>query len=278
MALSINIKGTIVHFGQPKVMGILNATPDSFFKDSRHIHIDSALRKAESMYNEGADFIDIGGYSSRPGASEVSVQEELDRVIPVIEAVSKQLELWISVDTFRSQVAKEAVDNGANLINDISAGDDDPEMLKVVSQLNVPYIYMHKKGSIQHMQDSPSYENVVDEVLGYLKQRKEECLRQGITQLIADPGFGFGKSLSHNYQLLTHLEEFKQLELPLLVGISRKSMINKVLDTKAIEALNGTTFLHAFCLQNGANLLRVHDVKEAKQACLLWAAVSENQK
>ncbi|MFY0643752.1 MAG: dihydropteroate synthase [Bacteroidia bacterium] len=275
MALSINIKDTIVHFNQAKVMGIINATPDSFYKASRTKNMDNAITKAESMLNDGADFLDIGGYSSRPGAPQVSLQEELDRVIPVIQTISANVDAIISIDTFRSEVAREAVNHGASLVNDISGGEDDSNMLATIAELDVPYIFMHKQGSIQDMQTSPHYDNVVEEVFQFLLDKKKECMNMGVVQLIADPGFGFGKSLAHNYTLLNELEKFKELDIPLLVGISRKSMINKILDTKAIEALNGTTFLHALCLHNGANILRVHDVKEAKQACLLWQAYAD---
>ena len=276
MSLSINIKGTILDFSIPRVMGILNVTTDSFYDGGKYIDIDSACAKAEIMVKQGASIIDIGGYSSRPGALDISVQEELDRVIPVIERLSKSVDAYFSVDTFRSDVAKQAVDAGAHIVNDISSGDDDEAMLSYIAQHDIPYIAMHKQGRPQNMQDNPEYRDVSTEVYEYLLSKITRLRQLGAKNLIIDPGFGFGKTLAHNYELLNNLQLLQELNCPILCGVSRKSMINKVLKIKAAEALNGTSFLHAFCLQGGASILRVHDVKEAVECIKLWQAVQDN--
>lgn len=250
-------------------MGILNCTPDSFFDGGKYTGVDAAIAHAKSMINEGAHVIDVGGASSRPGAKEVSSQEELKRVLPVINEL-KDLPVYLSIDTNKAEVADAAVAAGAHIVNDISAGDDDPEMIATVAQHNVPFIAMHKQGSAATMQKAPHYENVVSEVFAYLLKKRNECYAAGITDVIIDPGFGFGKTLDHNYELLRNVSHFKQLDCPLLIGISRKSMIYKALNIEAQDALNGTTFLHYPALQAGANILRVHDVKEAVQAIQLY--------
>ncbi len=270
MTRSINIKGTLLDFSKPRVMGILNVTPDSFSDGGRYNAMDGALKHAEKMWREGADILDIGGYSSRPGAADVSVQEELDRTISVIEKLMSEFSPIISIDTFRSEVAEEAVKAGAAIVNDISAGDDDERMIALVARLKVPYIAMHKKGKPQTMQQNPTYENVVREVVDYLLAKKLECLEAGIVDFVIDPGFGFGKTREHNFELLKHFNQLQLLNVPILAGVSRKSMIWKTLEIKPDEAVNGTTFLHAFALQGGANILRVHDVKEAVQCVKLW--------
>lgn len=270
MQLSFNIKGTLLDLTEPRVMGILNTTTDSFFDGGLHTTMDNALYKVEAMLRDGAYIIDVGGYSSRPGADEVPISLELDRVVPVVEAIKSRFEVFISVDTFRAEVARQAVNAGALIVNDISAGDDDEAMLATIGELEVAYIYMHKQGNAKTMQINPHYEDVVSEVYDYLEAKAVECRKHGIFALIADPGFGFGKTVEHNYSLLRNLERFQNLDVPLLTGISRKSLINKVLGTKPQNALNGTTFLHAFCLQGGAKILRVHDVKEAMQCVALW--------
>jgi dihydropteroate synthase len=270
MTRSINIKGTLLDFSKPRIMGILNVTPDSFSDGGRYNAMDGALKHAEKMWQEGADILDVGGYSSRPGAADVSVQEELDRTILVIENLMAEFSPIISIDTFRSEVAEEAVKAGAAIVNDISAGDDDERMIATVARLKVPYIAMHKKGWPQTMQQNPTYENVVGEVVDYLLAKKHECLEAGIVDFVIDPGFGFGKTREHNFELLKHFSQLQLLNVPILVGVSRKSMIWKTLDIKPTEAVNGTTFLHAFALQGGANILRVHDVKEAMQCVKLW--------
>ena len=274
MIRSINIKGTLLDFSKPRIMGILNVTPDSFSDGGRYNTVDAALKQAEQMWKQGADIIDVGGYSSRPGADDVSVEEELDRIIPVIEKLMESFNPVISIDTFRSEVAEAAVIAGAAIVNDISAGDDDGNMIPTVARLKVPYIAMHKKGTPRTMQQHPEYEDVVSEVLNYLLHKKKQCLDAGIVDFIVDPGFGFGKTREHNFELLKHFSQFKLLDSPILAGVSRKSMIWKTLDTKPADAVNGTTFLHAFALQGGADILRVHDVKEALQCVMLWEKLS----
>ena len=270
MKRSINIKGTALDLSIPKVMGILNVTPDSFSDGGQFSSVETALNQAVRMQEEGASIIDVGGYSSRPGADDVTVQEEIDRVSPVIEKIAKESEIYISIDTFRAEVARQAIRAGAHIINDISAGEDDNTMLSTVSALGVPYIAMHKQGVPLTMQVNPNYDDVVNEVYGYLKSKVLECRSAGIADIIIDPGFGFGKTIEHNFQLLSSLSKFQEIDVPLLAGISRKSTIYKTLDVLPNEAVNGTTFLHAFALLGGANILRVHDVKEAMECTKLW--------
>lgn len=270
MIRSINIKGTLLDFSKPRIMGILNVTPDSFSDGGKYNTMDAALRQAEQLWKQGADIIDVGGYSSRPGADDVSLDEELDRTIPVVERLTAEFNPVVSIDTFRSKVAEEAIKAGAAIVNDISAGDDDEEMIPTVARLKVPYIAMHKKGTPRTMQQYPEYEDVVSEVLNYLLHKKMQCLDAGIVDFIVDPGFGFGKTREHNFELLKHFSQLKLLDVPMLAGVSRKSMIWKTLDIKPAEAVNGTSFLHAFALQAGAAILRVHDVAEAVQCVKLW--------
>lgn len=269
-AFSINIKGELFLFDRPKVMGIINVTPDSFFDGGQYNNVDSALKQAEKHLTEGADFLDIGGFSSRPGADDVSFNEELKRVIAPIEAIAKEFpKAIISIDTFRSKVAESAINSGAHIVNDISAGEDDAAMFEMVAKLQVPYIIMHKQGSPKTMQQNPEYSNVVVDVAKYLSQRILKLNELGVNDIIADPGFGFGKTVEHNYDLLNQLDHFHHLDVPILAGVSRKSMINKVLGTKPENALNGTTVLNTIAVQKGAHILRVHDVKEAVQAVKL---------
>jgi dihydropteroate synthase len=256
-------------------MGILNLTPDSFFEGSR-VPTDkkSVLEEAEKKIKEGADFLDLGGYSTRPGAADISIEEEIARVIPAISEIKKNFpDTLLSVDTFRSQVAKAAVEAGAELVNDISAGNLDPEMLPLVAQLGVPYIAMHMKGSPQTMQTETSYTDLVPDVLAYFGEKIEQFRKFGIKDVIIDPGFGFAKTREQNFELLRNLSSFKRLGLPILVGLSRKSMIYKTLEISANEALNGTTALNMFALLQGADILRVHDVKEAKETIELAAQI-----
>lgn len=268
---SLNIKGKIFDLSTPKVMGILNITPDSFYNKSRTTSIDDALRKTEQFLNEGASFIDIGGYSSRPGALDISADEELSRLIPIVEAINKNLpEAIISIDTFRAKVAHKTINAGAHLINDISAGDIDAEMFNTVAKLQVPYIFMHMQGNPQNMQQNPQYEDVVLDVIDYLANKVTQLKALNVHDIILDPGFGFGKTIEHNYQLLNQLEDFKIFKLPILAGFSRKGMIHKVLGTDATQALNGTTVLNTIALQKGAKILRVHDVKEAVECVKLF--------
>lgn len=267
---SINCKGTLLSLETPLVMGILNVTPDSFYDGGKFYSKDSLLPQVEKMLQQGAAIIDIGGYSSRPGASEVSETDELSRVIPAIEQIIKQFpNTIISIDTFRALVAQQAVQSGASLVNDISAGDDDPLMLKTVAKLGVPFIAMHKKGSPQTMQLNPNYQDVTVEVLDYFIKKVKQCTDEGIVDIILDPGFGFGKTIEHNYSLLKNLETFKMLDCPMLVGVSRKGMIKNLLNISSDEALNGTTVLNTIALTKGAHILRVHDAKEAVEAVKL---------
>jgi len=247
-------------------MGIINVTPDSFYDGGKTTNLKEILDQTERMLIEGATFIDIGGYSSRPGAEVISETTELERVIPTIEAILKKFpKTIISIDTFRSTVAKISVESGASLINDISGGSLDTDMLATASNLKVPYIMMHMRGTPQSMAKQTNYENITIEVLKYFSQKLAQARATGINDIIVDPGFGFAKTRQQSFELLNNLELFKQLEVPYLVGISRKSMIYKTLETSANEALNGTTALHSVALLKGASILRVHDVKEAKE-------------
>lgn len=252
------------------VMAILNITPDSFFDGGVNNTETAWLQKVECSIRDGAGIIDIGAISTRPGAAEVSQDQELERLIPAIKSIVKHFpEIVISVDTYRSAVAQAVIDEGAGMINDISGGTFDPEILSIVANARLPYIVMHIKGTPGNMQSNSEYNDVTVEVTDFLKQQTEKALQAGIQQVIWDPGFGFGKTVEHNYQLMKDLNLFKASGHPLLVGISRKSMINAILSTKPTEALNGTTVLNTFALLNGANIIRVHDVKEAVQAVKL---------
>jgi len=267
---SLNVKGRLIDLSKPKVMGILNITPDSFYSSSRTKSVSEALSQAEKFLQEGATFIDIGGYSSRPGATDISADEELHRLMPVVEAISKMLpEAIISIDTFRAKVAEETIYAGAHVVNDISAGDMDAKMFETVARLQVPYIIMHMQGTPQNMQQNPTYQNVTLEVVDYLAKKIAKLRSMKIHDVIIDPGFGFGKTIAHNYQLLNEMEAFKIFKLPILAGFSRKGMIHKVLGIAAAEALNGTSVLNTIALQKGAGILRVHDVKEAVECVKL---------
>jgi dihydropteroate synthase len=271
---TINCNGILLDLEIPRVMGILNVTPDSFYDGGRYQEKESILAQVEKMVTEGADIIDIGGMSSRPGADIIGIDEELKRVIPAVEAVSKRFpETVISIDTIHSKVAVESIGAGAHLVNDISAGKMDDKMYETVARLGIPYILMHMQGRPSDMQEQPVYEDVVQEVLDFFIQETGQLRALGVKDVILDPGFGFGKSVDHNYQLLKKMEAFQILDCPLLTGVSRKSMINKVLNISPREALNGTTALHMVALMNGSQLLRVHDVKEAKQTVRLWQAL-----
>ena len=261
---SLKIKNIPYSITRPQVMGILNTTDDSFYDGGKYHTIDKALFRCEDMLHEGADIIDIGGQSTRPGADLITENEEIRRTAPVIDAIIKRFpNCIISIDTFRAAVANHAVRAGAAIINDVSAGDDDEDMVKTVSRLQVPYIAMHKKGLPKTMQDQPHYENVLQEVKSYLENKVKLYQNAGIEDIVLDPGFGFGKTLDDNYHLLKHLETFHTLNCPLLVGVSRKSMVWKLLSTEPSKALNGSTALHMLALAKGAHILRVHDVKEA---------------
>lgn len=270
--ITLNLKGKLTTLDTPKIMGIINVTPDSFYERSRRKSIDGVLKKAQQMIEEGADYLDIGGYSTRPGAAEVSVTEEINRTVPAIEAIHSEFPyIPISVDTFRSVVAEEAINNGASVINDVSGGTLDPTMHDTVARLKVPYILMHMRGTPQNMTELANYDNVTVEVMKELQQQIVTLRQKGIADIIIDPGFGFAKNISQNFEMLRNLLHFSSFELPLLVGISRKSMIYKSLGISPEEALNGTTALHMIALQFGAHILRVHDVKEAKEAAKLYS-------
>lgn len=251
-------------------MGVLNCTPDSFFDGGKYKDERAVLVQVEKMLGEGATFIDVGAYSSRPGAEHIPEKEELGRIVPIVDLLLKEFpDILLSVDTFRSKVAKVCLENGAALINDISAGKLDETMLMTIARHQVPYIMMHMKGSPQTMLQQTTYEDLPGEILYYFSDRVAAARTLGINDIIVDPGFGFAKTIKQNYDLLRQLELFQTIDLPILVGLSRKSMIYKVLDTDAAGALNGTTALHMYALHKGANILRVHDVKEAKECITL---------
>jgi dihydropteroate synthase len=271
---TLNCNGRLLVIEQPIVMGIINATPDSFYSASRQATVDAALAKAEQLLSEGAVILDIGGQSTRPGSQQIDVAEERTRVLPLLEAISKRFpQAFISVDTYHSELASAAVAHGASIINDISGGLFDAAMLDTVASLQVPYICMHLKGTPGTMHEIPKYENLVQEVLDHFIQRIEACRQAGIVDIIIDPGFGFSKTATHNFELIKNLELFAMLKKPLLLGISRKSTIYKTLEIPVEESLNGTTVLHTAGLLKGANILRVHDVKEAMQAIKLCSLI-----
>jgi dihydropteroate synthase len=267
----INCKGRLIDLSIPKVMGILNITPNSFFDGGKYKNESDIISQVEKMLTEGAHFIDIGAYSSKPGAPFVSEQEEIERIVPVIELLLKHFpDALLSIDTFRAEVAKASIDNGAAIINDISAGELDGKMLDVIAQYNVPYIMMHMRGNPQTMQNLTKYDDIVKEMLFYFSEKVSKARSLGINDLIIDPGFGFAKTTDQNYEVLQKMALFNLLELPVLAGVSRKSMIYKTLNITPLEALNGTTFLNTIALVKGAKILRVHDVKEAVECVTLF--------
>lgn len=268
---TLNCSGKIVSLASPVVMGILNVTPDSFFDGGRYTASGAIMARAETMLQEGATFLDIGGYSSRPGAAAIPAEEERSRVIPAVKALRRAFpDSLISVDTFRAAIAEEAVNEGANLINDISGGDLDAAMFETVSRLKVPYILMHMRGNPQTMSGLTQYEDIILELVTYFEQKTAALHARGVTDIILDPGFGFAKTIDQNYEVLRRLDDFKVLGLPILAGLSRKSMTYKLLGVPAAEALAGTITLNTIALMHGANILRVHDVKEAVQTVKLF--------
>jgi dihydropteroate synthase len=268
--MTINCKGYLIDLSQPKIMGILNITPNSFYDGGKYKDELQILNQVERMLQDGATFIDVGAYSSKPNAEFVSEAEEISRLIPIIKLLIKKFpNILLSVDTFRSQVAKLAIENGVAMVNDISAGMLDKKMIETVAKLQVPYIMMHMRGNPQTMQSLANYEDVVKEMIFYFSERIQLARSFGMNDILIDPGFGFAKTLEQNYEVLQKLELFSILELPLLAGISRKSMIYKTLENSAEEALNGTTVLNTIALQKGAKILRVHDVKEAVECVKL---------
>ncbi|CAM1373943.1 dihydropteroate synthase [Tenacibaculum xiamenense] len=265
--MTINCKGTLIDLSVPKVMGILNLTPDSFYDGGKYKNEKEVLSKVEQMLHEGATFIDIGGYSSRPGAKHISEEEELNRVVPIVSLLLKEFpEIVISIDTFRSEVAEEAIQAGAAIVNDISGGKMDEEMFAKVAELQVPYILMHMQGTPQNMQSNPSYSDIVKELISFFSEQLFKLRALKVNDVIIDVGFGFGKTIEHNFELLRKLELFSSLEVPILTGVSRKSMLYKTLGITASEALNATTVANTIALLNGTNILRVHDVKQAVEA------------
>lgn len=265
--MTINCKGTLVDLSSPKVMGILNITPDSFYDGGKYKDEIAILKQVEKMLEEGATFIDVGAYSSRPGAAHISEEDELKRIVPVIDLLIKNFpEIIISVDTFRSKIATETINSGAAIINDISGGTMDSKMFETVAKLQVPYVLMHMLGTPQNMQKNPVYEDVVKDIISFFAKQIFDLHQLKLNDVIIDVGFGFGKTIDHNFEILKNLPLFKSLDAPILAGISRKSMLYKTLDISAKEALNATTSANTIALLNGANILRVHDVKEALEA------------
>ena len=274
----INVNGSLLDLSQPRVMGILNVTPDSFYAGSRTQTEAEIVRQVRQIVSEGAAIIDIGAYSSRPNADNVSSREEMERLRMGLKILFEiQPDAVVSVDTFRADVARMCVEEyGVAIINDIAAGEMDTDMFHTVAALNVPYIMMHMQGTPQSMQQHPHYDNLLKEVFLYFARKVQQLRDLGVKDIILDPGFGFGKTMEHNYELLSHLEEFRIFELPLLVGVSRKSMIYRLLDITPQEALNGTTVLDTICLLKGADILRVHDVKEAVETVRIVQAMRNN--
>ena len=275
--ITIDCNSKLLDLSTPAIMGILNLTNDSFYDGGQHNSRKKALLKTEKMLDDGAKIIDIGAYSSRPKAKHISLDEEWQRIEKTLQIINKKFpQAILSIDTFRSEIARRSVDNGADIINDISAGNLDQQMFDTVADLNVPYIMMHMQGTPQNMQDNPHYDCIEKEVANYFLNKVKTLQQKGLSKIIIDPGFGFGKTLEHNYQLLNNLEELHTQELPILVGISRKSMVYKVLETDAKNSLNGTTAIHTLCLSKGASILRVHDVKEAVE-CVKLINFAKNQ-
>jgi len=274
----INCKGELIDLSIPKVMGILNVTPNSFFDGGKYKNEQEIILQVEKMLAEGADFIDIGAYSSKPSAEFVTEQEETERIVPVIELILKHFpNALLSIDTFRAEVAKASIESGSAIINDISAGELDDKMFDVIAKYNVPYIMMHIRGNPQTMQSLTQYDDIVKEMLFYFSEKVQKARSMGINDLILDPGFGFAKTTDQNYEVMQKMELFNLLELPVLAGISRKSMIYKTLNSTPQEALNGTTFLNTIALTKGAKILRVHDVKEAVECVILFNKINSNK-
>ena len=274
--MTINCAGKLVDLSTPKIMGILNVTPDSFYDGGVHNSDKKILNHVEKMLNDGAVFIDIGGYSSRPNAINIDENEELNRVVPALELVNNKFpETIISIDTFRSKVAETCLNSGASIINDVSAGEMDKKMMKIVGKYNVPYVMMHMKGNPQNMIRKTNYDDMLKEIIKYFSKKINQAVSYKINDMIIDPGFGFAKDLKQNYDLLSNIDLLKILDKPIMVGISRKSMIYKSLKTNAKESLNGTTVLNTVSLIKGASILRVHDVKEANECIKLISALNK---
>ena len=273
---TLNCKGRLLPIEKPLIMGVINATPDSFYSGSRFTGLDDVIQIAGKMLDQGADILDIGGQSTRPGSNQIPADEEMERVIPAIAAVAKKFpNAFISIDSYYSKIVRAAIEAGASIVNDISAGTIDDKMISTVAALSVPYILMHMKGTPQTMQQNAEYENVTREVLDFFIAKTHELKQAGIVDMIIDPGFGFAKTIEQNFELLKNLSVFKMLDKPILLGVSRKSTIFKTLGKTADEALNGTTVLNTIGLMNGASILRVHDVKEAKEVVTLFSAMNK---
>ncbi len=276
--MTINCKGVLIDLNKPKVMGILNVTPDSFYDGGKFKDDTSILKQTEKLLYEGATFVDLGAISSRPDATDISEDEELRRILPVVKLLIDAFpDINLSIDTFRSQVARRCLESGASMINDISAGNMDRQMMQTISDFKVPYVMMHMRGTPQTMSKHTTYKNLIEEVLFYMSEKVALAKSFGINDIILDPGFGFAKTALQNFSLLQHLNLFRTFGLPILVGLSRKSMIYKTLGTNAAQALNGTTALHAVALTKGANILRVHDVKEAVECIELMEVLKQTE-
>jgi dihydropteroate synthase len=273
----INVNGKLMDFSSPKVMGILNVTPDSFFAQSRKQTSKEIIERVKQIINEGASIVDLGAYSSRPNADDVSPKEEMNRLRIALEIIRNEFsDIVVSIDTFRADVARMCVEEyNADIINDIAAGEMDKDMFPTIASLGVPYIIMHMKGTPQNMQDTPKYDNELKEVLYYFSEKVQKLRDLGVKDIIIDPGFGFAKTIEHNYELLNHMEEFQIFDLPILVGVSRKSMIYNLLGTTPQEALNGTTVIDTIALMKGANILRVHDVRQAVENVRIFEKMQE---
>ena len=273
----LNINGGVFDLSSPKIMGVLNVTPDSFYDGGVFSNEKKILAQVEKMILDGADIIDIGGFSSKPGAKTISLKEEEKRVIPIIKLINKTFnKIIISVDTFRSEIAEKSLNEGASIINDISGGDLDKNIYQISYKYKAPYIMMHMNGVPLNMQNNPKYQNINHDIIKDFTSKIDSAEKKGVCDIIIDPGFGFGKTIQHNYQILNNLKLYTVLKKPILVGISRKSMIYKLLKTDPSKALNGTTSLNTIALINGANILRVHDVKEAKEVIKLYSFLKEN--
>ena len=277
--LTLNVRGTLLDLSKPKIMGILNLTPDSFYDGGKNNNLENALKKTEELLSEGADLLDLGAYSSRPGAEHISEETEYERLIPVVKAIAKEFpQALLSIDTFRSGIAKAAVNEGAHLINDISAGEMDENMFQTIADLRVPYILMHMRGTPKTMSTLTDYSDLLAELSQYFTKKIIQLHDLGVNDLIIDPGFGFAKNIDQNYELLAKLDRLKILGYPILVALSRKSMIYKLLDSDAEHALNGTTAANTIALMNGANILRVHDVSEAKETLIIVEKLRSSSK
>jgi dihydropteroate synthase len=274
---TLNLNGRLMILDKPIIMGILNVTPDSFYNGGKYSGTDQLLKQTERMLEEGASLIDVGGYSSRPGATDIPEDEEKTRVLNAIQNILKHFpDAILSVDTFRSAIAKSAVGEGAAMVNDISAGELDQQMFSVVAELKIPYVAMHMKGTPQTMTKLTQYDNLVSELIGYFHQKIARLRKLGVKDIIIDPGFGFAKTREHNFQILNHLDELQILGRPILAGLSRKSMVWKTLDQRPEDALNGTTALNTIALLKGVDILRVHDVKEAVEVVKLLTQLKVN--